>query len=105
MQQQFEDALTYLDANDRWALDISDPGRDNLFAGQVYLRGAAALHALRLEIGDKSLFAGSQLWLTTYNESTATTEDFEAVMEQASGQQLDTFFDEWLRGDVRPGVS
>ena len=104
MEAQFSEALAYLDANDRWALNIADPGRDNLFAGQVYLRGAAALHALRAEIGDTAFFAGSRLWLSSYNDSTATTEDFEAVMEQASGQQLDAFFDDWLRGDVNPAT-
>jgi aminopeptidase N len=105
MEAQFSEALAYLDANNRWALNIADPGRDNLFAGQVYLRGAAALHALRAEIGDTAFFAGSRLWLSSYNDSTATTEDFEAVMEQASGQQLDAFFDDWLRGDVNPATS
>ena len=89
MQQQFADAVAYLDADNRWALNIADPGRDNLFAGQVYVRGAAALHALRAKIGDKAFLAGARLWLTRYNDSTATTEDFEAVMEKASGQQLD----------------
>ena len=59
MAAQFSEALEYLDANNRWALNIADPGRDNLFAGQVYLRGAAALHALRAEIGDTAFFAGS----------------------------------------------
>jgi aminopeptidase N len=104
MPEQFADAVAYLDANNRWALNIADPGRDNLFAGQVYVRGAAALHALRAEIGDAAFFAGARLWLTRYNDSTATTEDFQAVMERTSGQQLDAFFDDWLREGDRPAM-
>jgi aminopeptidase N len=104
MPQQFADAVAYLDGDDRWALNITDPGRDNLFAGQTYLRGAAALHALRAKIGDPAFFAGARLWLTRFNDSTATTQDFEAVMEQASGQQLDIFFDDWLREGDRPAM-
>lgn len=93
-----------VDANNRWALNITDPGRDNLFVGPVYVRGAAALYALRAKIGDSAFLAGARLWLTRYNDSTATTEDFEAVMEQASGQQLDAFFDDWLRQGDRPAM-
>ena len=99
-----EVAVAYLDANNRWALNIADPGRDNLFVGQIYVRGAAALHALRAKIGDAAFFAGARLWLTRHNDATATTEDFEAVMERASGQQLDAFFDDWLREGDRPAM-
>ncbi|WP_241985830.1 MULTISPECIES: M1 family metallopeptidase [Cryobacterium] len=101
---QFADTVAYLDANDGWALNIADPGRDSLFANPVYLRGAAALYALRAEIGDDAFFAGANLWLTRYNDSNATTEDFQAVMEESSGQQLQTFFDDWLREGDRPAM-
>ncbi len=104
MPDQFADAVAYLDADNRWALNIADPGRDNLFAAQVYVRGAAALYALRAKIGDKAFLAGARLWLTRYNDSTATTKDFEAVMEKASGQQLGAFFDDWLRQGDRPAM-
>jgi len=44
------------------------------------------------------------LWLNRYKGSTATTADFQAVMERTSGQSLTTFFDEWLRQGVRPAT-
>ena len=101
---QFADTVAFLDATNGWALNIADPGRDNLFANPVYLRGAATLYALRAKIGDAAFFAGARLWLTRYNDSNATTEDFEAVMEKTSGQQLHTFFDDWLREGDRPAM-
>lgn len=101
---RFADTVAYLDANDGWALNIADPGRDSLFATPVYLRGAAALYALRAKIGDAAFFAGARLWLTQYNDSNATTEDFQSVMEETSGQQLQTFFDDWLREGDRPAM-
>ena len=104
MPEQFADAVAYLDASNRWALNIADPGSDNLFVGQIYVRGAAALHALRAKIGDRAFFAGARLWLSRYNDATATTDDFQAVMERASGQQLDAFFDDWLRRGDRPAM-
>ena len=42
------------------------------------------------------------MWLERYNDGTGTTEDFEAVYEEVSGQDLDAFFDTWLRTPSRP---
>ena len=102
--EKFAETVSNLDADDGWALDITDPGRDHLFDDPVYLRGAAALYALRAKVGDEAFLEGARSWLTRYNGSTATTEDFEAVMEKTSGQRLDGFFDDWLRQGDRPGM-
>jgi aminopeptidase N len=102
--QQFTDAVAQLDNKNLWALNIADPGRDNLFGEQVYRRGGAALHALRAKVGDAAFFAGAREWLGRYDDSSATTGDFEAVMEEASGQRLDAFFNDWLRDGDRPAM-
>lgn len=85
-----------------WALPIADPGPDGLFATQVYNRGAGTLHALRMKIGDEAFFAGARLWLERYDDGVATSEQFEALYEEVSGQDLGEFFDVWLRGPVKP---
>lgn len=85
-----------------WSLQIGDPGPLGLFAGQVYNRGAATLHALRVEVGDESFFAATQLWLERYDDSAGTAEDFQAVFEEVSGEDLDTFFQTWLYDQVKP---
>ncbi len=85
-----------------WALPIGDPGPLGLFATQVYNRGAATLQALRVEVGDDAFFAGARRWLETYNDSTGTSEDFEAVYERASGENLDEFFETWLYDPEKP---
>ena len=102
--QQFTDTVGLLDSKNLWALNIADPGRDNLFVEQVYRRGAAALHALRAKVGDDAFFEGAREWLARYDDSSATTEDFQAVMEEASGQQLGAFFNDWLREGDRPAI-
>jgi aminopeptidase N len=102
VEDQFASAVESLDRGNGWALSIADPGADELFETPVYVRGAAALHALRSTIGDEAFFAGARLWLTRYDDSTATTDDFEAVMEESSGRQLGTFFDDWVRDADRP---
>lgn len=85
-----------------WELQIGDPGALGLFATQVYNRGAATLHALRLEVGEEAFFAGAQLWLERYDDSTGTSEDFQEVYEEASGMDLDEFFQIWLYDQVKP---
>ncbi|MBD8869480.1 M1 family metallopeptidase [Nocardioides sp. MJB4] len=85
-----------------WNLEIADPGPFGLFAGAVYDRGAATLHALRVKIGDEAFFETAREWVTRYDDSTATTEDFEALAEEISGQDLDAFFDVWLHTPTKP---
>jgi aminopeptidase N len=85
-----------------WALPIGDPGPTNLFSRQVYDRGAGTLHALRGKIGDDAFYAGARLWLERYNDATGTTEDFIALYEEVSGQDLTEFFDIWLFRPEKP---
>jgi aminopeptidase N len=101
-QALFDDVMAIPAESGFWGLAIADPGPTGLFAGPVYDRGAATLHALRIKIGDEAFFAGANLWLERYDDSAATTEDFEAVYEEVSGQDLSAFFDVWLRQPVKP---
>ena len=88
--------------SDYWELQIGDPGPFGLFLDPIYDRGAATLHALRLEVGDDTFFEGAQLWIARYDGSTATSEDFQAVFEEVSGRDLGAFFQTWLWDQVKP---
>jgi aminopeptidase N len=85
-----------------WSFQIGDPGPLGLFATQVYNRGAATLHALRVEVGDDAFFEAARLWVERYNDSAGTSDDFQAVYEEVSGQDLDDFFQIWLWDQVKP---
>jgi aminopeptidase N len=101
-QELFDDVMAIPADDPFWDLTIADPGPFGLFLGAIYDRGAATLHALRVKVGDDDFFAAAQEWLTLYNDATGTTEDFEAVYEEVSGQDLDSFFDVWLRTPTKP---
>jgi len=58
---------------------LSDPGPELMFDDRVYKRGALALHALRLTVGDAAFFSIVRDWVTTFRHATATTADFEAL--------------------------
>ena len=100
--EQFDEVMAIPEDDALWDVAIADPGPMGLFVSPVYDRGAATLHALREKIGDEAFFAGARLWLRRYDNGDATTRDFEAVYEKASGQDLSAFFDAWLREPVKP---
>jgi len=69
--------------------------------GMTYQKGAWVLHMLRQRMGDDRFWAGIQTYYRRFMNSHASTADFRAVMEEASGQDLAPFFTQWLyRGGV-----
>ena len=81
---------------------VQDPGPEELFGAQVYLRGAFTLHALRVQVGDDGFFDILQKWNERFGGGNATTDDFQLLAEELSGDDLDQFFDEWLRTVALP---
>ena len=84
--------------------ELSDMRRVVTNAG-TYKKGAWILHMLRGVVGDAAFWEGVREYYRTHRNGTATTSDFRRAMEDASGQELGRFFDQWLtRGgmlDVR----
>jgi aminopeptidase N len=65
-----------------------------------YEKGGWVLHMLRSELGDTAFFAGVRSYYESHRHGTALSDDLRRALESASGRQLATFFDQWLR---RPG--
>ena len=82
-----------------------DPGAAGLFDPSVYRRGGLTLHALRLQIGDDDFFEILQEWNVRFGGGVASTADFVALSEEISGQNLDSFFTEWLGGGPLPPLA
>jgi hypothetical protein len=93
---QWVEFWTSVDPDFFWGLAIGDPGPDNLFHPAVYYRGAMTLHELRREVGDTDFFKILSRWAQSQAGGTVTTDEFIALAEKISGQQLDALFDEWL---------
>jgi aminopeptidase N len=85
-----------------WQLKIGDPGAADLFADPVYDRGAMALHALRLQVGDAAFFTILRSWAAQRALSDGSIAQFTALAEQVSGQDLDALFTAWLFTPSRP---
>jgi aminopeptidase N len=85
-----------------WQIVVADPQRDTMFARAVYRRGAMTLQALREKIGDGPFFEILRTWAEQHQYGTATTEEFIALCEQISGQDLSNFFNVWLYTKGKP---
>jgi aminopeptidase N len=83
---------------------LGEPARDDLFNRGVYVRGGLTLHALRLQVGDEVFFDILRTYADTFKNSAATTEDFIALAEDVSGEDLTDLFDAWLYQDELPPI-
>ena len=102
VQSQFDEVLAIPEADAFWQTVVADPGATGLFAGAIYDRGAATLHALRQRIGNRDFFRTARSWVRIHDDGTSTTERFEALAERVSGQRLDAFFDAWVHSAGKP---
>ena len=87
------DDLTSIPADEGfWDLPIGDPGIENIFAGQIYDRGALTLHALRLEVGDDLFFQILPAWVAAQAGGTVSTREFidlaESIANEGPGPAL-----------------
>jgi aminopeptidase N len=75
----------------------------NIFGTIVYDKGAWVVHMLRGVLGEALFFEGVHAYYNSqYQYAAATTEEFRDVVENATGVELDWFFEEWIYGEYRP---
>ena len=67
-----------------------------------YRKASWIPHMLRHMLGETDFFAALGQYLDTYGHGSATTEQFQAVMEDVSGLDLTAFFQQWIYGDYYP---
>jgi aminopeptidase N len=86
---------------ERPVLDTAERDYMQLLNSNSYQKGGWTLHMLRAQVGDSAFFRGVRAYYLAHRHGTALTADLQRAVEEASGQQLGWFFDQWLR---RPGV-
>jgi aminopeptidase N len=69
---------------------------DAVFDNYAYPRGGAVLHMLRKTLGEDNWWRAINHYLTKYAHQPVSTEQFRIAIEEATGQSMDWFFDEWL---------
>jgi aminopeptidase N len=85
---------------------IPAPGKimagDDPFNGIVYTRGATALHALYLKVGEKTFFQILRTYLEQHRFGLASNEDFLKAVNEVSGAEARALVERWLFDDVVP---
>lgn len=80
-------------------------GYMQLLNANSYQKGSWILHMLRRQVGDTAFWKGIRAYFAAYNGRNANTQDFKREMEKASGQDLGTFFQQWLYTPGMPVLS
>ena len=102
MRQTYD---SYPEGDSFWQVSIGDPGRDNVFDGAVYDRGAMSLQALRNRIGSPAFWQVLRTWQAERTYKNGSTEEFQALAERLSGEDLDGFFKAWLYDQRKPAAT
>ena len=68
----------------------------SLFDVTTYQKGGVVLHMLRETVGTEAFWKGVNLYLEKHKFDNVVSSDLESAMEEASGQNLKWFFDQWV---------
>jgi aminopeptidase N len=105
------DASYYLSSNPGWAVyvpewAINTPNNNILFNYAItYCKSACMLHLLRYSLGDELFFQAMYDYGTdtvNFKYKNSITDDFQAKFEESTGQDLDWFFDSWVKQPNHP---
>lgn len=66
------------------------------FSANLYPRGASVLHMLRFQLGDELFWRALRHYITKHQFMPVETNDFKVAIEEATGQNLYWFFDQWV---------
>ena len=75
---------------------------EDIFNASTYERAAWVLHMLRGVVGDSTFFGALRDYRAAFEYASATTADYESIVETRAGRSLAWFFDEWIYGAGEP---
>ena len=79
--------------------------KEDMFDAVSYNKGGAILHMLRNYLGDEAFFKGLNKYLTDNKYGTAEVHQLRLALEEVSGKDLNTFFNQWFMGAGHPELS
>ncbi len=105
MRELFRSADSYLNESKTYTRPIMTnqfQSAREMFDRHSYPKAAWVLHMLRHELGDKLFYRGIRQYCQTHQDSLVDTDDFQEILEQATGRPLDRFFEKWIYGPGHP---
>ncbi len=77
----------------------------DLFDRQFYEKGGWVLHMLRFELGDDLFWKAIRHYTAKHRGANVTTPDLQRAIEEATGRNLDAFFEQWVYGAGHPALT
>ncbi|MBL8151677.1 MAG: DUF3458 domain-containing protein, partial [Blastocatellia bacterium] len=71
-------------------------GPNAVFDTYSYPRGSAVIHMLRSVLGEELFWKSIRYYLKKHQYQSVGTDDFVVAIEEATGQNLEWFFDQWI---------
>ena len=68
----------------------------DMFDRHTYEKGGSVLHMMRNELGDDLWWKAIRHYVKRFASENVETNDLKVAIEEATGRNLDTFFDAWL---------
>ncbi|MBM1104736.1 M1 family metallopeptidase [Aurantibacter crassamenti] len=73
---------------------ITDPLK--VLSANTYEKAGWVLNMLRHKLGDETFWKGIQAYYKAFRNSNVLSTDFQKIMEETSGEDLDEFFQQWI---------
>lgn len=74
----------------------------DLFDRHLYEKGGITLNMLRVELGETLFWKAINRYVETRRSNNVVTPDLQRAIEEATGRNLDWFFDQWVYGAGHP---
>lgn len=71
-------------------------------SNHVYSKGSSVLHMLRFVLGDAGFWKAMNHYCRKHRDQIVDSRDFQVAINEATGQPLDWFFEEWVTGAGYP---
>lgn len=96
LEQDRKEIIDYYRNNPSPIVDYSIKDPMMVLSVNTYQKAGWVLNMLRHKLGDEVFWKGIRTYYEKYRNSNALTKDFREVMETVSGEDLKTFFEQWI---------
>lgn len=96
MREERKNSLKYSKTNPRPIVDTTILEIEKVLSPNTYDKASWVLHMLRQRVGNDAFWIGVRDYYARYQNQNVLTTEFRKAMEAASGQDLSSFFDQWL---------
>jgi len=104
-EHMYQGEQGYLNNPERWQENLvrfDYTKKQDMFDGVTYQKGGRILNMLRHYLGNAAFYKGLHIYLTAHAFGNADAEQLRLAMEDASGLDLNWFFNQWFYGSGHP---